>query len=134
MTSGGLWVSTGVPGGHCGVTPGRACPPVPQLTAERRSARAAGNGLGTDPPRLGDPPLQGMGARGTWDRTGGALGGTWRGLGVLGGTRRGWRGLGGLGVTRKGWGSPARGQGRGLACLEVAFAGVGQLEGREGGL
>ncbi|NXB65040.1 APBB1 protein, partial [Struthidea cinerea] len=29
-----------------------------QLTAERRSARAAGNGLGTDPPRLGDPPLQ----------------------------------------------------------------------------
>ncbi|KAM7065342.1 amyloid beta precursor protein binding family B member 1 [Acridotheres tristis] len=29
-----------------------------QLTAERRSARAAGNGLGTDPPRLGEPPLQ----------------------------------------------------------------------------
>ncbi|NXE43782.1 APBB1 protein, partial [Ptilorrhoa leucosticta] len=33
-------------------------PLVPQLTAERRSARAAGNGLGTDPPRLGEPPLQ----------------------------------------------------------------------------
>ncbi|NWZ93609.1 APBB1 protein, partial [Nesospiza acunhae] len=29
-----------------------------QLTAERRSARAAGNGLGTEPPRLGEPPLQ----------------------------------------------------------------------------
>ncbi|XP_039560233.1 amyloid-beta A4 precursor protein-binding family B member 1 isoform X5 [Passer montanus] len=29
-----------------------------QLTAERRSARAAGHGLGTDPPRLGEPPLQ----------------------------------------------------------------------------
>uniref|UniRef100_A0A674HSM1 PID domain-containing protein n=1 Tax=Taeniopygia guttata TaxID=59729 RepID=A0A674HSM1_TAEGU len=29
-----------------------------QLTAERRSARAAGNGLGTDAPRLGEPPLQ----------------------------------------------------------------------------
>ncbi|NWH84876.1 APBB1 protein, partial [Aegithalos caudatus] len=29
-----------------------------QLTAERRSARAAGNSLGTDPPRLGEPPLQ----------------------------------------------------------------------------
>ncbi|NWS07915.1 APBB1 protein, partial [Motacilla alba] len=29
-----------------------------QLTAERRSARAAGTGLGTDPPRLGEPPLQ----------------------------------------------------------------------------
>ncbi|NXE98259.1 APBB1 protein, partial [Menura novaehollandiae] len=29
-----------------------------QLTAERRSARAAANGLGTDPPRLGEPPLQ----------------------------------------------------------------------------
>ncbi|OWK53015.1 Amyloid beta A4 precursor protein-binding family B member 1 [Lonchura striata] len=29
-----------------------------QLTAERRSARAAGSGLGTDAPRLGEPPLQ----------------------------------------------------------------------------
>ncbi|NXG13067.1 APBB1 protein, partial [Grallaria varia] len=29
-----------------------------QLTEERRSARAAANGLGTDPPRLGEPPLQ----------------------------------------------------------------------------
>uniref|UniRef100_A0A8C5J1Y6 PID domain-containing protein n=1 Tax=Junco hyemalis TaxID=40217 RepID=A0A8C5J1Y6_JUNHY len=28
------------------------------MTAERRSARAAGNGLGTEPPRLGEPPLQ----------------------------------------------------------------------------
>ncbi|KAJ7427051.1 Amyloid beta A4 precursor protein-binding family B member 1 [Willisornis vidua] len=31
-----------------------------QLTEERRSARAVANGLGTDPPRLGEPPLQGM--------------------------------------------------------------------------
>ncbi|NWV69940.1 APBB1 protein, partial [Malurus elegans] len=29
-----------------------------QLTAEKRSARAAANGLGTDHPRLGEPPLQ----------------------------------------------------------------------------
>ncbi|NXC36283.1 APBB1 protein, partial [Campylorhamphus procurvoides] len=29
-----------------------------QLTEERRSARAAANGLGTEPPRLGEPPLQ----------------------------------------------------------------------------
>ncbi|NWV38124.1 APBB1 protein, partial [Grantiella picta] len=29
-----------------------------QLTAERRSTRAAANGLGTEPPRLGEPPLQ----------------------------------------------------------------------------
>ncbi|NXB97865.1 APBB1 protein, partial [Orthonyx spaldingii] len=58
VTNGGLWVTTGVPGGHCGVTSGRALSPCPQLTAERRSARAAANGLGTDPPRLGEPPLQ----------------------------------------------------------------------------
>uniref|UniRef100_A0A803V5Q1 PID domain-containing protein n=1 Tax=Ficedula albicollis TaxID=59894 RepID=A0A803V5Q1_FICAL len=46
-----------------------------QLTAERRSTRAAGNGLGTDPPRLGEPPLQGTGLGGACEGPGGALGG-----------------------------------------------------------
>lgn len=100
MVSGGLWVTTGVPGGHCGVTSGRACPPVPQLTAERRSARAAGNGLGTDPPRLGEPPLQGRGLRGYLGENWGGSGGYLEGTGESGSDQEGLEDC---------WGSPVRG-------------------------
>ncbi|RLV86674.1 hypothetical protein DV515_00015806 [Chloebia gouldiae] len=83
-----------------------------QLTAERRSARAAGNGLGTDPPRLGEPPLQGTG-----------LGVPLRELGGLWESGGHWEGLEDCWVI-------GRLQGRALVGLEVAFTGGGQLEGR----